>query len=377
MAKKFGGVTQFTNEHLLELVPMKAGGPTLAFGTYPVVLSTLPCPQFWNIMFFATLYFLGVDSAFSLLEGVSTYLSDTELLKNVPRKIMTTVLTAVLFLITLIYMTDAGLTLLDVVDYYLNFTLLFIGLMEVILAGWLFRFEETVEVCGKVPALMLAGSVFAPTLIGCIVGFSLAAEKGDSPAAIQSGVGACLFLGCVYFAVTIFVQQFHGDTSFTYLQRVEELLVGNTEFMRNYINSEYLKSRGLEDKWWRGVPKYFWSICIKYICNIALLILTFNYAAARNANEVPVFGRYSGYAAQWQVIGLFAVSIIVGSTVIGLVIPEKYTRWSVNADADPLRNGGSALESMVPSDYASASFNKGVHQRKNVAPAEPEPEQAL
>jgi SNF family Na+-dependent transporter len=49
----------------------------LAFIAYPAALDTLPGANFWALMFALTLFTLGIDSSFSIVEGVCTILADT------------------------------------------------------------------------------------------------------------------------------------------------------------------------------------------------------------------------------------------------------------------------------------------------------------
>lgn len=46
----------------LPIKTVATGGPGLAFVTYPEAIAMLPWPQFWAIIFFAMLFFLGLDS---------------------------------------------------------------------------------------------------------------------------------------------------------------------------------------------------------------------------------------------------------------------------------------------------------------------------
>ena len=55
---------------------LRLGGPGLVFVAYPSALELLPGSRFFSIVFFLTLFFLAIDSAFSIVEAVVTALSD-------------------------------------------------------------------------------------------------------------------------------------------------------------------------------------------------------------------------------------------------------------------------------------------------------------
>lgn len=60
-----------------------SSGPTLAFVTYPAGMLSFPdgVSNFMNAIFFLTLFTLGIDSAFALVESLTTVLKDTELFR--------------------------------------------------------------------------------------------------------------------------------------------------------------------------------------------------------------------------------------------------------------------------------------------------------
>ena len=113
------------------------------------------------------LFLLGIDSAFSFVEGFLTVLQDTKLFCNVPRKIATGVLAIMAFLFSLMYATDAGLIFLDAVDYYvsglagscwyasyfltrpkINFVMLLVGCFECFAVGFIYRIEDQIASLG-------------------------------------------------------------------------------------------------------------------------------------------------------------------------------------------------------------------------------------
>ncbi|MHC4480425.1 MAG: SLC5/6 family protein [Planctomycetota bacterium] len=120
-------------------------GPGLVFVTYPVALAKMPMGR-WGIaalsfLFFVCLISLGIDSAFSIVEGVITGFRDR--LPRVSRAKMTALFCAVGFVGSLLFCTKGGLMWLDIVDNWMsNYGLALVGLLECIAVGYFFHLDE-------------------------------------------------------------------------------------------------------------------------------------------------------------------------------------------------------------------------------------------
>jgi SNF family Na+-dependent transporter len=53
----------------VEVTDLNYGGFSLVFGTWPVVLNTLPGGIYWVRLLFFDLFLLGIDSAFASMQG--------------------------------------------------------------------------------------------------------------------------------------------------------------------------------------------------------------------------------------------------------------------------------------------------------------------
>lgn len=118
----------------------RTGGMLLALVSYPSAISELPLgvtgQALIGIAFFGSLLFLGVDSAFSLVEAMVAGVSDKF---GVSRKAITMVFCCVGWVVGVIFCTPGGLALLDVVDHYLaDYGLLLVGLLQCIMVGWVY-----------------------------------------------------------------------------------------------------------------------------------------------------------------------------------------------------------------------------------------------
>jgi NSS family neurotransmitter:Na+ symporter len=135
------GYLAFTTNQPVEKVV--GAGPGLAFVIYPTAIAKLPggvaVQSIFGIMFFLMLVTLGIDSAFSLVEAIVTGLKDSF---NLNRAKVTFWVCFVGFVVGFLYTSRAGLYWLDVVDHWMNWGLVIVGLLEAILIGWFFDIHK-------------------------------------------------------------------------------------------------------------------------------------------------------------------------------------------------------------------------------------------
>jgi solute carrier family 6 GABA transporter-like protein 1 len=117
----FAGLGYLAYHEGVELDKVAVSGPSLLFGAYPVVLATLPGGIHWVRLLFFTLFLLGIDSAFGLVDAVITVTADSVPGANFSKRQIVSGWCILGFLIGLIYATDAGFRFLDVFDFYINF----------------------------------------------------------------------------------------------------------------------------------------------------------------------------------------------------------------------------------------------------------------
>ena len=120
-------------------------GTGLAFVVFPLVFNTMgEVAYIIGPLFFLCILFAGITSVIALLEGVCYSISEKFLIE---RKKTATVVCIIGFLISTIFATGVGSTILGVFDAYLNnFALLFAILLECIIFGWIYKFDDLIEV---------------------------------------------------------------------------------------------------------------------------------------------------------------------------------------------------------------------------------------
>ena len=118
----FSVLGYMAQESGLEVKDVVDQGPGLAFVVYPTAVSMMPFASFWAFAFFFMLVLVAIDSEFVGVEGFVVAITD-----HLPEKIKAkshmrewiTLLTCVLsFLVGLTFVTEGGLYMFNLWDYY-------------------------------------------------------------------------------------------------------------------------------------------------------------------------------------------------------------------------------------------------------------------
>jgi solute carrier family 6 (neurotransmitter transporter, GABA) member 1 len=189
------GVVGFLQMFPGEVDPL--GTFSVGFLTYPQAIVEMPGANFWAILFFFTLFLLGLSSAFALLDVMVTTLHDTELGKKYPRWVISTSVTIVSYLISLPFCTQFGLYFLDAVDTWVNYlALFFVVWCECQGATMVYRFRDVTGQVG-VPAFAAYNcGLVGGQILGVGIGHAVspAAGAGVGFGVFVAGLGSSLFL---------------------------------------------------------------------------------------------------------------------------------------------------------------------------------------
>lgn len=164
---------------------ISASGISTAFMIYPQAIVNLSNVGWLNalfgVLFYLCLVTLAIDSAFSMVEGVSVAISDK--FGFAPKK-TTIAVCAIAGVISLIFTTGAGAAYLDIVDNWTNqYNMVIVGVLECIAVGYLFSTQKVLAEVNrntksfKMPSLWfnLAIKVIAPVFLTVLILWNLGA----------------------------------------------------------------------------------------------------------------------------------------------------------------------------------------------------------
>ena len=119
-----------------------AGGPALVFIVLPQAINLLPAlNEVVAVLFFGAVLLLAIDSAFSLLEAVTTTVRNR--FPSASTKKVAFVVSVFGVIAGLIFTTKAGLYYLDIIDHFIvNYGLVIVGILEALVVAYFWKGGE-------------------------------------------------------------------------------------------------------------------------------------------------------------------------------------------------------------------------------------------
>lgn len=261
----------------------KTSSMGLAFIAYPTAIDSFEsAPNFWALLLGITLFLLGIDSAFSMVEATSTVICDTRWGSQFPRMFVAFVLCLVGFLLSLPFCTNFGFILFDVIDYYLsNGLLIIVGLLQCAGVGWGFDASATTKKSEKhANSLYVMFAGFWITLI-CVGVVTVSA--GETAAGLITVVVVLLVLimPLSFYASGMSLGEWYNEIFMCGVKRI------------GFSMSAIGRKNPSQRQCWEGLFVFYWGVCVKYICNIALWFIF-----CGNVKKI-ITSPYEGYSTGW------------------------------------------------------------------------------
>ena len=136
----FGIVGFMAGQQGLDVAEVAGGGVGLAFMTFPTAISSLPAfNALFGVCFFGALFIAAITSMISILQAVIVSINDKFALSHTKG---TTIVIVPAVCLSFLFVTGAGLNILDIVDAFINnIGIVGCGCIEIILVGWFFNLE--------------------------------------------------------------------------------------------------------------------------------------------------------------------------------------------------------------------------------------------
>jgi len=208
----FGVLGYMAGQQDVAIKEVVDSGVGLAFVTIPKAINLLPASGFFGFLFFLALVCAGLSSMISITEACCSGLMDKF---GSSRAKTSTSLVVVGFLASLVFMTNGGLFVLDIVDHFINnFGIVLAGLVEVILISWFFNLSSLKDHINKLSDFRVGAwwsfclKVVTPIVLGYMAIANLVGDitsaYGDYPITALVLFGWCAVI--LVIVVGVFIQ---------------------------------------------------------------------------------------------------------------------------------------------------------------------------
>lgn len=277
-------------------VAKKTSSSGLAFVAYPAAAELMPGTNFWTMILGLTLFTLGIDTAFSLVEAISTVVYDVSWGKKIPRKLTALIISVLGWGCSNLFASSWGYTYFDVVDRYISVYLMFVlGIFQCFGAGWMFRYHKLTATGTNKTSIMALTVIywFATVVMGIVTIFVLPKQL--------AWIGILLFWIIVFCAVLLSLLLKSAETSLA--KWYEEIFLYGAHELAKEIAIRHDELRNGETPWWQATFIFWWSFSVKYFIPWALFtLMMWNFKGDITMDPVTLRS-YGNYHPFWQVMG--------------------------------------------------------------------------
>jgi len=324
-------------------------GPALLFGVYPAGLSTIPFGLQWVRFLFLNLILLGLDSAFALVEAIVSVLHDSQYTVLSKPKLVA-IICSLGFLAGLVYTTDAALHFLDVIDFYVNFIILFLGFCKSMSAGWVYGIRDQMDILGYNIVYAYMATTFGSLFLASLTWFGVA--------------GNTVFLGFICLVVV-----YSAGSYYCYLKmkEVEDFAAGQSmsSMVRTLTMGNILNLKAELEKSVGYIP-FAWAVVMKHVIPQVLLVLFFNLAFSKTPHGQWELGNYGDYLTwPFQILGLACVAIGLAIVFVGLSYSKLFEGFM-----KPMDSASDKLDEdieMIDHESAAGYENMDDHENERVS----------
>ncbi|CAL8127604.1 unnamed protein product [Orchesella dallaii] len=151
-------------------------GASLLFIAFAEAANHMPWyPPLWSVFFFLTFYAIGINSTFGMVEGAVMTIIDMKIV-TWPRWVLTCLVVGSLMGLSMLFAFGWGFYVLEYLDaYFASWSLLVVGLLEVISIGWVYglaRFSYDIKLMtGKTidKFMLICLRYLSPILISLLI----------------------------------------------------------------------------------------------------------------------------------------------------------------------------------------------------------------
>lgn len=261
-------------------VKTKVSSIGLAFVAYPAAIETMPAPNFWCLLLAITLFTLGIDSAFAMVEATVTVVQDGPVGKKLSKFVIALILCVVGSVGSTIFCFNWGFTFFDVVDHYLNvYLVLLMGILQAVAVSWVHCHANSMKAHKASHFINLFGYWILLVPLPWLAYFAF-------PESSWVAIPIFWIWWVIVTLVSFLVAKFTGEKIDAIVWYQEIFLGGVRPIARHMIS---LATSPMWN-WTSNLFEFWWCICIKYVFPWAMWVLLI---MTVQADSIAPYGKYN------------------------------------------------------------------------------------